>query len=169
MLDSGQRGFRFCGLLCQFLLLGEPGGFGLLLLHKGVVGLALLVQANYLCLFGSHFIVAQRLVGLYLLFGLLPFLLVFFGHVEDALAYARVDAGTCYLLQNVGLVIVLAVEKTCELPLGKHRGAAELLEVKSDGLPYLGFYLLVLIISNVAEHVLERPLLGLQIAVGLVP
>ncbi len=71
-------------------------------------------------------------------------------------------------LQNFGFLFVLAVEKTGELPLGQHGGAAELLEAEPDGPGDFRLNLSVPGIGDARLQVLQGPFLALDPAGGLV-
>ena len=140
-----------------------------LLLFQGVFDLlALLIQLLQLVAFLGDFFIVQNLNAFNLLLGILPNLLLLYSLLKDFSSNSRVGIHTCDFLQNLGFLIVLAVEKSGELALCQEGGTAELLEIQTDGEGYLLTNLLIFGIGKIGIQIAERPFLVLYLSRHLV-
>ena len=77
----------------------------------------LLLQVVQRCLFFGYLLVGQGLGALDGLLSLFPFGPFFGGHGKDFGADFGIDGGTCDFLQDIGFLIVFAVQEAGELSL----------------------------------------------------
>ena len=140
-----------------------------LLLFQGVFDLlALLIQLLQLVVLLGDFFIVQNLNAFNLLLGILPNLLFLYSLLKDFGSNSRVGIHTCDFLQNFGFLIILAVKKSGKLTLCQEGGAAELLEIQTDGEGYLLTNLLIFGIGKIGVQIAKRPFLVLYLARHLV-